>query len=475
MAERSPAKTPLLVVDDDADIRLALEMLLQYEGYEVWTARDGREALARIERESAAGRPPALVVTDVKMPEIDGLALLERLAGHAGAPPVIVISGHADVAMAVEAVRKGAADFLEKPLDQNRVLVSVGNALRARELAAENRGLRRQIAERWQLVGDSPAMVQLRAQVARVAEADAPVLVSGENGTGKEIVARNLHLTGPRVAGPFVPVNCAAIPHELVESELFGHEKGSFTGAAERRIGHFESASGGTLFLDEIGDMPLAAQAKVLRALETREIMRVGGAKPIPVDIRVVAATNADLARAVEAKTFRMDLFYRLNVIPLRVPALRERAADVPALAAHFLAQISAKAGRTPPALSAEAAALLAAQEWPGNVRQLRNVLEAAQVFADGPLIGRDEVEQVLAGGPGLSAPRLPAALSALAGEHGDPFQAETFERFKDLSEALFLRLKLQENEGNVKRTAERLGMQRSHMYKKIERYGLRS
>ncbi len=460
----------ILVVDDDADIRVALEMLLQYEGFDVWTAKDGKDALARLDRSGNEGQSAALVLSDVKMPDMDGLELLERIQKRPAPPPVVMISGHADVAMAVDAVKRGAADFLEKPLDQNRVMVSIRSALRQRELAEENTGLRRQLGERWQLIGESEPMRRLREQVAQAAPAEASVLITGENGTGKEVVARNLHLAGRRASRPFVAVNCAAIPHELIESELFGHEKGSFTGAHERRIGHFEAAHTGTLFLDEIGDMPLAAQAKVLRALETQEVTRVGGNASIRVDIRIVAATNADLARAVEEKAFRVDLFYRLNVVPLRVPPLRERREDVPALAAHFLQQIAQRAGRTPLALEPAALELLKSLDYPGNVRQLRNLLEGAHVFANGASIGAREIEQILANGPALAAPPANATLPPDA----DPFHAPTFEEFKNKSEALFIRRKLEENSGNVKRTAENLGMQRSHLYKKLDRYGLR-
>jgi len=466
---RGKAGTTVLVVDDDADICVALEMLLRYEGYEVWTAGSGKQALARLDKEHGQGRRADLVLTDVKMPDMDGLALLERVRERPDPPAVVMISGHADVATAVDAVRRGAVDFLEKPPDQNRVLVALQNALRQTKLAKENTELRRVLTRRWELVGTSESLRRLRGEVARVAASDAPVLITGENGTGKEVVARNLHLSSPVGAGPFVPVNCAAIPAELIESELFGHEKGSFTGAHERRIGHFEAADGGTLFLDEIGDMPLAAQAKVLRALETREITRVGGTKPLQVSIRVVAATNADLATAVNEKTFRMDLFYRLNVVPLRVPALRERPGDVPELAAHFLSEIGARSGRRPRDLEPEALELLRTLPYPGNVRQLRNLLEAAHVFAEGA-ISRADLERILENGPALSSPTAPEATQTCE----EPFQAETFEDFKERSEALFFRRKLAENEGNVKRTAERLGMQRSHLYKKLERFGLK-
>jgi len=462
-------RTPILVVDDDGDIRMALEMLLSYEGFEVWTARDGEEALARYEREASGGRPPALILTDLKMPGLDGVELLERVRRRPAAPPVVIISGHGDVAVAVDAMQRGAANFLEKPLDEDRVLITIRSALRETALERENTGLRRQLSDRWTLIGDSPAMEQLRRQIEQVAQSEAAVLITGENGTGKEVVARNLHLLGPRAGESFVTVNCAAIPHELIESELFGHEKGSFTGAHERRVGHFEAADHGTLFLDEIGDMPLDAQSKVLRALETHEITRVGDSRSIPVDIRVIAATNADLAQAVEAKTFRLDLFYRLDVVPLRVPPLRERRQDIAALSAHFLAQIAERTGFSPRGLAPEAVRRLESLDYPGNVRQLRNLLEGAGVFAQGQELSAADLDQILAGGPAMSSPTA----SLLGGT--DPFQSPTFEQFKDASEALFFRLKLEENDGNVKRTSERLGMQRSHLYKKLDRYGLRS
>jgi DNA-binding NtrC family response regulator len=462
------AREVVLVVDDDADVRLSVEMMLAYEGFEVWTARDGAEALSRLDRETAAGRRPAAILCDVKMPRLDGLGFLDALRERRDPPAVVMVSGHGDITTAVDALRRGAIDFVEKPLEHNRVLVSLRNALRERRLEAENTTLKKKLVERWPLIGEGPAMRGLKEQIERVLASDASVLITGENGTGKEVVARQIHMLGPRSAAPFVTVNCAAIPSELIESELFGHEKGSFTGASDKRVGHFELADGGTLFLDEIGDMPLAAQAKVLRALETHEITRVGGARALPVDIRVIAATNADLGQAVEAKTFRVDLFYRLNVVPLRVPPLRERREDIAPLAAHFLREIAARTGRAARALAPDAVELLRGLEYPGNVRQLRNLLEAACVLADGPAIARADLERILENGAALSAPRGPAS------PVDDPFAAATFEEFKDRSEALFFRRKLEENGGNVKRTAETLGMQRSHLYKKLDRYGLR-
>src|SRR5258706_5336564 len=418
-AAEKETRTVVLVVDDDPDIRLALEMLLGYEGYSVWTAKDGEEALARVEAEAAKGRRPSVVMTDLKMPHMDGLELLERLRSRPDPLPVVLISGHGDIQTAVEAISRGALNFLEKPLSEERVRVTIRGALRETRLAAENQHLRRQLGERWELVGTSPALERLRAQIEQVAASEASVLITGENGTGKEVVARQLHLASARAGGPFVTVNCAAIPDELIESELFGHEKGSFTGAHERRIGHFESADGGTLFLDEIGDMPLAAQAKVLRALETREITRVGDSKPIRVDIRILAATNADLSAAVEEKAFRLDLYYRLNVVPLRVPPLRERLEDVPALARSFLKEIGDRSGRSPRGLEPAAAELLASLDYPGNVRQLKNLLEGADVFARGPEITRAELMELLA-----DRPRLAVVPAGSAEVPADPFRA---------------------------------------------------
>jgi two-component system nitrogen regulation response regulator NtrX len=458
----------ILVVDDDGDIRQSLEMLLRFEGFEVHTARDGEEAWARLERDKDS--PPAAVLSDLKMPKVDGLQLLERIQGLPDPPPVILISGHGDVATAVTAMQTGASNFLEKPLDDNRVLVTLRTVLRTQKLEAENTSLRERLNDSHRLIGSSRVLKGLRDQISQVAASPASVLISGENGSGKEVLARSIHSQSPRAAGPFITVNCAAIPGELIESELFGHEKGSFTGATGLRIGHFEAANGGTLFLDEIGDMPLAAQAKVLRALENLEITRVGGNQNHPVDIRVLAATNADLAQCVEDKTFRMDLYYRLNVVPLRAPALREHAEDVPEIVAHLLNLQAERSGRRAPIVEESALQFLSKAPWPGNVRQLRNVLQAAAVFADGDTLTLADFERVLQEGPGMALP--PGAPTAHIGP--DPYDAATFEDFKNQSEARFFKLRLERNEGNIKRTAEELGMQRSHLYKKLDRYELR-
>jgi len=446
----------VLVVDDEADIRDALEMVLKYEKYEVLTAGDGAQALAAVEKEA-----PDAVLLDVKMPGRDGLEVLEEIRRRRPSLPVIMISGHADRSTGWAAARKGAFDFLDKPLDEGQVLVTVRNALAMGRVESENAALRGKVAERWRILGTSPAIREVLATIEKVAPTQARVLLTGGNGAGKELAARNLHERSPRWRGPFVEVNCAAIPRELVESELFGHEKGAFTGAVGARAGKFEQAGGGTLFLDEIGDMDLAAQAKVLRALEEGTVERVGGRGPVPVDVRVVAATNKDLQEEVAAGRFREDLYYRLAVVPVHLPPLASRREDVPILARHFLDEACKRNDLEPRRrLAEDAEALLARQDWPGNVRQLRNLVERVAILCPGPEIAAADVEPYLA-----SRPR----------RAGDPFTAcATFEEFKEAAERMFLQQRLEENGWNVKHTAEALGMQRSNMYKKIEKYGLR-
>ncbi|MGH7543162.1 MAG: sigma-54-dependent transcriptional regulator, partial [Gemmatimonadota bacterium] len=410
-------------------------------------------------------RPADLVLLDIKMAPMDGLEVLERLRAEDPDAIVVVISGHGSVETAVEALKRGAFDFLEKPPDREVVLRRISNALAERDLARENEALRGALGgPRGPIVGESPLLDEVLAKVARVAPTRAYVLITGENGTGKELVAREIHALSDRARGPFVEVNCAAIPHELIESELFGHEKGAFTGAHARRKGKFELADGGTLFLDEVGDMSLAAQAKVLRALQEGVIQRVGGDQQIGVDVRVLAATNKDIEKEIAAGTFREDLYYRLNVVPLHVPSLDERREDIPVLVRHFAELYCAENGLPPKAFEDEAIAVLRARPWPGNVRELRNTVERLVILAPGPSVRGEDVEGLT--GPPVGRAREDAT-SALLDRN------LSFSDYRDAAEKAFLARKLQENEWNVSETARQLHMQRSHLYKKIEKYNL--
>ncbi|MBL8898888.1 MAG: sigma-54-dependent Fis family transcriptional regulator [Planctomycetes bacterium] len=451
----SKKKPVVLVVDDDRDIRTTLDMLLGYEGFEVRSAASAREALARL-----AEAPYDAVLLDIKMPERDGLDLLPEVRERHPRTAVVMISGHGDIRTAVEAVRRGAADFLEKPLDGERVVVSLRNALARRRLEEENRALREELLREHQLLGESPAMRRVLTTIEKVARSDARVLITGENGTGKELIARRIHALGERARGPFVPVNCAAIPDELVESELFGHRRGAFTGATADRIGRFEAASGGTLFLDEIGEMTPEAQAKVLRALESGEISPVGAEATVAVDLRVVAATNRDLKAEVAAGSFREDLYYRLAVVPIHAPALRERLEDLSLLAQEFLAGSCRAQKCAVKRLAPAALDYLRTLPWPGNVRELRNLVERLVVLLDGPEISANDVREL--------AEERPRAAGA------DVFACATFEEFRAAAEAEFLRRKLAEHGFNKQRTAEQIGMPRSNLYKKLDRYGLK-
>ncbi len=447
----------VLIVDDEQDIRDTLDMVLSYQGYETVLAESAAAAVRALE----AGPVPEVCILDVKMPGRDGLDLLAEVRDRWPQVAVIMVSGHGDAHMGFEAARRGAYEFLEKPLGEERVLLTVRNAAVRSELEVDNAALKRKVGERYAILGRSRPVQDVLAMIERVAPTQARVLVTGENGTGKELVARNLHERSPRWKEPFVEVNCAAIPRELIESELFGHEKGAFTGATASHKGRFETADGGTLFLDEIGDMDPSAQAKVLRVLETGEVTRVGAERSQKVDVRVVAATNKDLAAEVEAGNFREDLLYRLNVVEIHLPPLHQRKEDVPLLARHFLAEACAKNDMRPRKLHPDCESWLAAQVYPGNVRQLRNLMERIAILADGDPIPSAEAERLL-------RPRTAAASA-------DPFtQCETFEEFKEASERLYLEQKLIENGWNIKRTAERLHMMRSNLYKKIEKYQLK-
>jgi two-component system nitrogen regulation response regulator NtrX len=454
-------KRRVLVVDDEKGIREALRQLLEYEEIEVRTCASGGEAL-RLYPEFR----PHLVFLDVKMQGKDGIATLRELRALDARAQVVMISGHGTIQTAVEATQLGAYDFLEKPLDTDRVLLTLRNALEHVDLASENLRLRGEVQSQHEIVGSSKAIQQVIERLEKVAPTAARVLITGENGTGKELVARAIHALSPRAARAFVEVNCAAIPAELIESELFGHVKGSFTGAVADRAGKFESADGGTLFLDEIGDMSLAAQAKVLRALEDGVVSRVGSEQTLAVDVRVIAATNKDLAVEIAAGRFREDLLYRLNVVPIEVPPLRMRRGDIPQLIEHFTRQATRHAGLQPKAFDKEALARLAAHDWPGNIRELRNAVERLLILAPGPVVGAEDVERV------AGVARGDAAAHGMG--PGAPWmRAGTFEQFKQAAERSFLQAKLKEHDWNVSETARTLDMPRSNLYKKIERYQL--
>ncbi|HSE26902.1 MAG TPA: sigma-54 dependent transcriptional regulator [Gemmatimonadales bacterium] len=465
-------KHRILIVDDEPGIRDALRQVLEYEGYELRAAASGGEGLT-IYPEFR----PHLVVLDVKMAGLDGLDTLTRLREDDPAATVVMISGHGTIQTAVEATQRGAFDFLEKPLDTDRLLLTVRNALAHRQLAGENERLRAQTAPHHALVGDSRALAEVKALISKVGPTAARVLITGENGTGKELVARALHDASPRKAGPFVEVNCAAIPAELIESELFGHMKGSFTGAFADRAGKFEQADGGTLFLDEIGDMSPSAQSKVLRALQEGVVTRIGGARNIEVDVRVVAATNKDLRAEIAGGRFREDLLYRLNVVEIAVPPLRERLEDIPALVRHFTTLLVKGAGVGAKPYEEAAIGRLQRHGWPGNVRELRNVVERALILAPGRTVTAADIERLLPGGAGIGASATHAAPGGgegMAGGGDTAFlHAPTFEAFKQEAERAYLEAKLREHEWNVSETARALEMPRSNLYKKIEKYGL--
>ncbi|MBA3645598.1 MAG: sigma-54-dependent Fis family transcriptional regulator [Gemmatimonadaceae bacterium] len=445
----------ILVVDDEEGIRGALSQLLEYEGYDVRTASSGPDGIAEYIRWR-----PHLVFLDVKMAGMDGLEALKKIRDLDPTATVVIISGHATIRTAVEATQLGAYDILEKPLDTDRILVLLRNAVSQVDLQRENARLREAV-EPYQIVGRSAPIRALQEKIDKVASTPARVLVTGENGTGKELVARALHRGSPRASKPFVEVNCAAIPGELIESELFGHVKGSFTGAISDRAGKFEQANRGTLFLDEIGDMSLAAQAKVLRVLEDNVLTRIGGSKPVSVDVRVIAATNKNLETEIGAGRFREDLFYRLNVVPVHVPSLRERREDIPLLAEYFVNLLTLREGIIPRTMARDAIQRLSALEWPGNVRELRNTVERLLILSSGSEITAGDVDR-------LSGQRTldDTGLASLSG-------CKTFEEFKDAAERAFLLAKLREFEWNVSETARAVEMPRSNLYKKIERYSL--
>ncbi len=490
----------ILVIDDEAGIRESLRMILEYEGYTCVLAATGEEGLALARTEA-----PDLVFSDIKMPGLDGLEVLTRLKAHDDSLPVVMISGHATVATAVEATKLGAMDFIEKPLSTDRVLLTVRNAINAGRLEQENRRLRGAEDARYNLVGQSPALMQVLDAIGRAAPTNATVLVLGESGVGKELVARAIHRNSLRSRERFVQVNCAAIPEELIESELFGHEKGSFTGATDKQIGKFELADRGTIFLDEVGDMSQKTQAKVLRVLQEGEVERIGSQRTLKVDVRVIAATNKDLEAAIGEGTFREDLYFRLSVIPVHVPPLRERPEDIPALVKHFADLFAADGGRTR-RFTPEALGVLQQHRWRGNIRELKNTIERVLIMARGDVIDVADVRQFLRVDGPLTPVAIPAqtqspvsppppatptpifegaggmpaftVLPAAAdteppAEPGRPAPPKptTLREFKEQVEREFLVEKLREHGWNISRTAEVIDTPRSNLYKKLEQY----
>jgi len=455
-SNQSEKMANILIVDDERSIRNTLREILEYEKYKVDEAPDGPAAIKLIKNNDYD-----VVLLDIKMPRMDGMEVLEKIKDINPEVPVIMISGHGTIETAVEAVKKGAYDFISKPPDLNRLLITIRNALDKSNLITETKILKRQVSKTREILGESPAIQKIKETIKRVAPTEARVLITGENGTGKELVARWIHELSNRAKGPLVEVNCAAIPTDLIESELFGHEKGAFTSAIRQRIGKFEQANGGTLFLDEIADMSLAAQAKVLRALQENRITRVGSDKDVTVDVRVVAATNKDLIKEIEEGRFRMDLYHRLSVILIHVPSLNERKDDIPLLAERFVKEICEDNKMPYKKVTPKALLALREIEWSGNIRELHNVIERLVILSEDK-ITEDDVNRYV--------------FSTAAKQ--DPVEIfESFSRFqeyKDFMEKKFIEFKLKSNNWNVSKTAEELDIQRSHLYNKIDKYDLK-
>ena len=453
------AKAHLLIVDDDANTLASLSRAFRLAGYEATVCDDAARAL-----ELACAQRFDLILSDVVMPQKDGLTLLEDLKRLEVASPVIMISGQATVEMAVRATRAGAVDFLEKPLSTEKLLLTVENALKLTRLESENRQLRQRVGKH-EIVWKSAAMERVMQQIERVGAGETRVAILGETGTGKELVARTLHDRSPRRGGPFITLNCAAVPAELIESELFGHEKGAFTGAGARHMGKFEQAQRGTLLLDEIGDMPLAMQSKLLRVLEEGEIERVGGDRPVAVDARVLVATHRNLEELVKGGTFRQDLFHRVYVFPLRVPPLRERREDISVLVAHFGRQLAEQNGWKRKEFAAEALAAMESYSWPGNVRELRNVVERVLLLATADAVDAATVHAAL--------PQTGVSGAATGAQQGAPLQSGTLSERVDAFERQVLLGELRRNNYHMSNTARALGLERSHLYKKCQQLGI--
>ena len=442
----------ILIVDDESGIRQSLGALLRDEGYEVEAVASGEECIEQVGR-----RNFDLIMLDVWLKKMDGLETLERIQQIEGAPIAVMISGHGNIETAVRATKLGAFDFIEKPLSLEKIVLVVRNALEYVRLESENRRLRAELEEKHQILGNSVPMKALRQQIALTAPTNGRVLIYGESGTGKELVARALHASSLRAAMPFVEVNCAAIPEELIESEMFGHRKGSFTGAGEDKVGKFLKADGGTLFLDEVGDMSLKTQSKVLRVLEEQRVEPLGSHTPVTVDVRVVAATNKKLEEEIGRNAFREDLFYRLNVIPFYVPALRDRIEDIPILAAHFLKAFCEEYGKKQKEFSAPAMEVLLSYPWPGNVRELKNLVERLVIICPSPRIEPHHLPPELFRGASKS-PQKPY---------------ESLQEARAAYEREFVLRKLEENRWNMTKAAQALGLERSHLYRKMRTLGI--
>ena len=448
----------ILVIDDEKSIRNSLKEILEFEGYEVVTSENGQEGLAMIKDNDYD-----LVICDIKMPKMDGKDLLAKVQSFEKPPKFIMISGHGNVDTAIESVKMGAFDYIPKPPDMNKLLITVKNALENKVLKEETKVLKRRIEQSTEITGDSVSIKKIKATIEKVAPTDARVLITGENGTGKELVARWIHEKSHRCKGPFIEVNCAAIPNELIESELFGHEKGSFTSAINQRKGKFELAHGGTLFLDEIGDMDQSAQSKVLRALQEAKITRIGGDKDIHVDVRVIAATNKKIDHEIAMGNFRMDLYHRISVILIHVPTLNERKNDIPLLADQFCEEVCLRQGIPIKVITPYALKLLQDYEWTGNIRELRNVIERL-VILGGAKISEEDVQNYAYKGVQVS--------STLNSEIFD--QYPKFQDFKEHIEKQFIEYKLAQFNWNVSKTADEIDIQRSHLYNKIEKFNLK-
>ena len=446
----------ILLIDDDAGIRDSMRMPLEYEGYEYLQAATAEEGITLVQRES-----PDIVFLDVKMPGMDGMEALSRIKAINESVPVVMISAHGTTSTAFEASKRGAIDFIEKPFGAERLLVTIRNQLDRTRLIDENRSLKRAVEVRHQMVGESPGLRHVWDAIKRAAPTNATVLLLGESGVGKELVARAIHRNSLRSRERFIQVNCAAIPEELIESELFGHEKGSFTGATEKQIGKFEQADRGTIFLDEVGDMSPKTQAKVLRVLQEGEVERLGSARTIKVDVRVIAATNKDLEQEIEKGTFREDLYFRLSVIPILVPPLRDRREDIPPLVRHFADLFSRDNNRRPQRFTPGALEYLQKARWKGNVRELKNTVERLIIMTPGESVDVDDLRDVV---------RLEAKAAGSDNEKDPP---GTLREFKESAERAFLVGKLRENNWNISKTAEVIGTPRSNLYKKLEQYGI--